>query len=258
MSDVLFSGCTVRSRLPFIEGAFRFILNELGKDMDELRGSTCCMEPVGLRSMSQDSWLAVNARIHSIAKGNRIVTLCEGCNLSLSESGEILKGDKGKKAVDIVSGLGYQPRISDVAGTLEFLYENLSLIKERIKVPLKKHFAFFPGCHCEFVCSKKGRSAILMMEEVLKAIGSVPLRPAEDLCCGGGVSMIDAEIDKNILTETIKSFTDMSADPVVTACPFCFMRFDMVAKYRTYHVAEIVAMAMGHEDTMKYHTSKQP
>jgi len=242
MSDVLFPGCTIQSRLPFIESAFRFIVKELGKEIEELHGSTCCMEPVGLRSVSQDAWLSVNARLHSIASGRRIVTLCEGCNLSLSESSEILKENKA---------------VSDVAGSLQFLHENLDVIKKKIKSPMKMKAAVFPGCHCEYVCSKKGTFAMRMMMDVLNAVGSDPVRPAaQNLCCGGGVTGIDPELDKRILSETVSSFKAAGADAAVTACPFCFMRFDMGAKFRTYHIAEVVAIALGYDDTTKYHLSK--
>jgi len=254
MSDVLFPGCTVQARLPFIESSFKFILKELGKEMEEFQGSTCCMEPVGLRSLSQEAWLAVNARLHSIASGRRIVTLCEGCNLSLSESSKMLK-ENGKEARETISELGYETSISDVSGSLQFIYENLDTLKERIKRPIKMKLAAFPGCHCEYVCSKKGSDATQMMKSILEAVGSDPIGPTtNDLCCGGGVVGTDQELDRKILSETICSFN--GADAVAVACPFCFMRFDMSAKFRTYHVAELVAIALGHEDTVKYHVSK--
>ena len=95
-----------------------------------------------------------------------------------------------------------------------------------------------------------------MMESVLKAIGMQPLQVKRDLCCGGGATGIDQELDAKILNEAIDSFKATGAECVVTSCPFCFLRFDMAAKYKTYHIAEIVATAMGFEDTTKYHLSK--
>ena len=238
MTDLLFSGCTIQSRLPFIEAAFKFIIKKLNIDIEGLPRATCCMEPVGLRSMSNKAWLSVNQRMHSSSNGKNIITLCEGCNLSLSESGELINSD------------------SEVSGTLQFLFKNLDRIKEKIKAIEGKKVAMFPGCHCEYVCSEKGSSAIDMMESVLKAIGSEPLPVKRDLCCGGGVTTIDPELDSKILNEAIDSFKATGADFVVTSCPFCFLRFDMAAKYKTYHIAELVAIAMGFEDTTKHHLSK--
>lgn len=254
MTDLLFSGCTIQARLPFIESAFKYIAKEMGKEINDLQDSTCCMEPVGLRSVNEDAWLAVNARLHSLSSGKRIVTLCEGCNISLSESSEALAEDDVRSKFK--SRFGYEPNISEVAGSLQFLYENLDQITSKIKKPIDMKLAMFPGCHCEYVCSKKEMSAVLMMDAIMKAVGSNSIRLTEDLCCGGGVSMIDPQLDKEIITETSNAFRDTDADATVTACPFCFMRFDMVAKFKVYHIVEIVAMAMGYDDTTKYHVSK--
>ena len=238
MTDLLFSGCTIQSRLPFIEAAFRYIAEKLNIDIEDLPNATCCMEPVGLRSMSNQAWLSVNQRMHSSAEGRNVITLCEGCNLSLSESGDMIDST------------------SEVSGTLQFLFKNLEKIKQNIQVRNENKMAMFPGCHCEYVCSEKGSSAVEMMETVLKTIGSEPLSVKRDLCCGGGVTTIDPELDSKILNEAIDSFKATGAECVITSCPFCFLRFDMAAKYKTYHLAEIVAMAMGFEDTTKYHLSK--
>ena len=238
MTDFLFSGCTIQSRLPFIEAAFKFIVEKINIDVEGIPGATCCMEPVGLRSISNSAWLSVNERMHSSASGKNIITLCEGCNLSLSESGEVTNSD------------------SKVSGTLQFLFKNLEKIEQIIQVRNGKKMAMFPGCHCEYVCSKEGSFAIEMMESVLSVIGAEPMQVKKDLCCGGGVTGIDQELDSKILNEAIDSFKATSAECVVTSCPFCFLRFDMVGKFKTYHIAELVAIAMGFEDTTKYHLSK--
>jgi heterodisulfide reductase subunit B len=252
MNDVLFPGCMVRARVPFIESAFRYVLEELGIGMDDLQGQTCCMEPVGLRSLSRDAWLAVGARLHSAASGRRIVTLCEGCNLSLSGSSEILRD--GVDVCGIVPGDG---TVSDVSGSLQFIYDNLDALKEKLRRPFGMRLAVFPGCHCEYVCSKNGTDAVRMMEEILRALGSDPVRTDADLCCGGGVAGTDRELDRMIISETVSSFRKIGADAAAVACPFCFMRFDMSAKFRTYHIAEIAAIALGYDDTTGYHISKE-
>jgi len=238
MTDLLFSGCMIQSRLPFIEAAFRFIAEKMGVDIEDLQEATCCMEPVGLRSISSSAWLSVNKRMHSFASEKNIITLCEGCNLSLSESGGQIKSD------------------SEVSGTLQFLFKNLEMIKQNVQVKNEQKMAMFPGCHCEYVCFKNGTSAVTMMESVLKTIGVEPMQVKKDLCCGGGVTGINQELDSKILNEAIDSFKATGAECVVTSCPFCFLRFDMVGKFKTYHIAELVAIAMGFDDTTKYHLSK--
>jgi Heterodisulfide reductase, subunit B len=238
MTDFLFSGCTIQSRLPFIEAAFKFIAEKINVEVRDIPGATCCMEPVGLRSISNSAWLSVNERMRTSASGKSIITLCEGCNLSLSESGEIINSD------------------SKVSGTLQFLFKNLEKIEQFVQFRNEKKMAMFPGCHCEYVCSKEGSSAMDMMESVLSVIGAEPMQVKKDLCCGGGVTGIDQELDSKILNEATDSFKATGAECVVTSCPFCFLRFDMIGKLKTYHIAELIAIAMGFEDTTKYHLSK--
>jgi len=256
MSDlVLYPGCVIPARLPFIESAVRFIIDKLNIRMDDMQDTTCCMEPVGLRSLSEDGWFGVASRLHSIADGKDIVTLCDGCSVSLSECSQRLKDQKGKdEAKDVLEKIDRQVAVSEVKGFIEILYENLESIKKNVVKKQDLKLAVFPGCHCEAVCSKKGLSANSMMFEIVKATGAMPKYPRANLCCGGSVSMIDDTLSKAILGESVNSFKATGADGVVTSCPFCFMQFDMVARYRTYHIAEIVAMAMGWEvDITKFH-----
>ena len=145
----------------------------------------------------------------------------------------------------------------DVIGFLEVIYENLSSIKSKVTSPIGISLAVFPGCHCESLMSSKGRDANKMMSEIVEAIGGKALTPSENLCCGGGVSSIDDNLAKAILNESVESFKATGASAVVTSCPFCFMQFDMVARYRTYSIVELTAKAMGWDaDTEQFHRGK--
>jgi len=198
----------------------------------------CCMEPVGLKSLEHDSWLDVSSYICSKAQG-RLVTLCDGCTVSLA-------GSAKEKGSDL-----------DVIGFLEIIHENLGAIKDKVVSPIGMKLAVFPGCHCESIMSSKGKDANSMMADIVKAIGGTPASPAKNLCCGGGVSSIDDDLAKAILNESVESFKATGASAVVTSCPFCFIQFDMVARYRTYSIVELTAKAMGWDaDTEKYHRGK--
>ena len=238
MSDSLYRGCSIPARLPFIEAAAKYIIDKLKLDIKDMGELPCCMEPVGLRSLDHDSWLNVSSHICSKADG-RLVTLCDGCTVSLA-------GSVKEKGTDL-----------DVIGFIEILYENLPSIKEQVKESIGLSLAIFPGCHCESILSSKGMDANAVMSDIVKAIGGTPLLPSENLCCGGGVSSIDDDLAKAILNESVESFKATGASAVVTSCPFCFMQFDMVARYRTYSIVELTAKAMGWDaDTEKFHRGK--
>lgn len=239
MSDILYKGCVIPARLPFIEAAARFIIDTLGADIEDMKDEVCCMEPVGLKSLNHDAWLNVSSGIVSSADGKDIVTLCDGCSVSLSGSAE----ESGQD--------------TKIKGFVEFLYDNLDEIGKKVVSPVDMKSAVFPGCHCESICSRKGLDAYDVMCQILKTVGVSPSVPEQNLCCGGGVSGIDDALSKSILNESIESFRSTGASNVVTSCPFCFMQFDMVARFATYHIAEVVAKAMGwNVDTSQYHRGK--
>jgi heterodisulfide reductase subunit B len=238
MSDSLYRGCSIPARLPFIEAAAKYIIDQLKLDIQDMGEMPCCMEPVGLKSLDHDSWSDVSSFICSRSKG-RLITLCDGCTVSLA-------GSVKEKGSDL-----------DVIGFLEVIYENLSSIKSKVTSPIGISLAVFPGCHCESLMSSKGRDANKMMSEIVEAIGGKALTPSENLCCGGGVSSIDDNLAKAILNESVESFKATGASAVVTSCPFCFMQFDMVARYRTYSIVELTAKAMGWDaDTEQFHRGK--
>ena len=259
MSDiVLYSGCLVQSRLPFLEAALKFILEKLEIRADDIEGFTCCMEPVGLRSLGPDTWKNVTARIHSIASERRILTLCDGCNMSLSDASAVLSTNDGKASVrEMMTELGRNVSVAEVTGLLEFLHGKLDEIKEKVVTKIGFGLAVFPGCHCDAVCRSKGMSAVRMMSDIVEALGGKAITLKENLCCGGGLAGVDTELERKVMSESISSIRDADAIAVITSCPFCFLQFDMVGRQTTLHIAELVASGMGWQvDAHRHHRTK--
>lgn len=237
-SDSLYKGCIIPTRLPFIEAATKYIIDRLSLNIVDMGECVCCMEPTGLKSLNHNAWHNVTSYICSKAGGN-IITLCDGCSLSLSES---------------VQESGHGPNIISF---LEVLQNNINEVVEKVVKPIELRLAVFPGCHCEAIFSKKGKNAINTMSDIIKVIGGIPTIPKSANCCGNGLSLIDNEISKSILEESIESFKSTGASAVVTTCPFCFIQFDTVARFRTYNIIELTATAMGwNMDIEKFHRGK--
>ncbi len=234
VSDVLYRGCTVPSRLPHIEAAVKYVLKKLGMDVPDMDSEVCCMEPVGLRPMNPDVWKAAAAIIAGKAEGRRIISICDGCTISL---------DSASKYTG-----------AEVVGFLELLQERIGDVRKEVVRSSGLKLAVFPGCHCEAVCEGHGLSAVGILSDIVSATGAIPLGTEENMCCGGGVSGVNEDLSKRIRDEAVSSFAESGADAVVTSCPFCYVQFDTVARFRTYHVAEIVATAMGWDaDVSQYH-----
>jgi heterodisulfide reductase subunit B len=255
---VLYSGCLIQSRLPFLEAASRFIFDKLNVKVDDIEGFTCCMEPVGLRSMGPDTWLNVCARIHSIASERKILTLCDGCNMSLSDAGKELSKPEGKDAVSgIMNEIGRNVSVTEVVGMLEFLHSRLDQIKKNIVAKTNFNIAVFPGCHCEAACRSKGISASKMLADIVKALGGNAIQLKENLCCGGGLAGVDAELEKKVMDESISSVREAGAIAVITSCPFCFLQFDLIGRQTTLHITELVASGMvWQENAHRHHRTK--
>ena len=257
MNDiVLYPGCLIQSRLPFLEAAAKFILDKLNVKADDMQGFTCCMEPVGLRSLGPETWACAGARIHSVASGRNILTLCDGCGMSLSEAAdEISKNPENVEKV--MKEIGRTVKISEVTSMLEFLHNNLSKIKDNLVTEIDFNLAVFPGCHCESVCGSRGLSAKGMMSDIVKALGGNPIVLRENLCCGGGLAGVEPEIEKKVMHESISLIRNADAIAVVTSCPFCFLQFDMIGRQTTLHITELVASGMGwQEDAHRHHHTK--
>lgn len=228
-----YKGCLVPMRLPFIEAASKFVLEKIGVDVKDVNDAPCCMDAMGLRGLKEDSWKSFMDDIVSKSDNDEIMTLCGGCSMSLSKYGVASKN------------------------FIEVVYENIDKVKSCIVKPNELKLAVFPGCHCEIICKEHGVDAYDVISELLKMTGSEPLIPEMNLCCGGGVSGIDDALAKDIMSESVNSFKVTGASAVCVSCPFCFMQFDMFARYRTYHIAEILASSMGWTvDVEKYHRGK--
>lgn len=253
----LFPGCTVTSRLPFVEAAVRYIAERLDIEISGTE-TMCCFEPTGLRSMDPDMWRSMGSLVHSRNDKEDIVTLCEGCNISLTLSHDSLKTEKGMSdAEHRLSTVDMKAGIAEINGLLEFLFDNIEGIKKLIKVPVDGIGVVFPGCHGEYAYKSRGHKASDMMSEILNAIGCYNTIINKPMCCGGGLQGVHDDIANNILQGAVGQFKEAGADFAVVSCVFCFRRLDISAKFPVMHISEIVAHAIGWDaDVSKYHRTR--
>lgn len=254
---LLYPGCVIPSKLPFLEAATLFVLEKIGLPTVNFPEFSCCFEPVGLRSLGPDTWLAACARLHSIAAGRPILTLCDGCNLSLYESAQLLESPAERQGIqNLLRELNRElHRTSEVIGLLELLHSHLGSIRNLLVEPQSLRLLVHPGCHCEHVCREKGLSAVQMLADLVVALGGEAVVLEEGLCCGGGLTSVNDELGRKIMRGSLDRMSGKKADAIVTSCPFCFMQFDIIGrKIPVIHLAELAARAMGWSvDTAPYH-----
>ena len=268
---LLFSGCLIPARLPFLERSSRFVLDRIGIDYEPFPDATCCVEPIGLRSLGYDTWLAVAARMLSIAekRGSKILTLCNGCYLSL------------KEAEHALSDHGIREKVNRILEQTEHRYDGNAEVKHFVQlvhrigeerwselaiIPQSRFlFAVHPGCHMvrpSQITKIDNPYSTHIIEDLAKWSGAKVVHSDEwPRCCGGGLSGIDERISTAILNDNIVKFKEAGANAILTPCPFCFVQFDLKQKggMPVLYLSELLALALGanaDEIGLKYHRVK--
>ncbi len=240
MLDYLFfKGCTIPASLPNIEKLSLEILPEIGINLTEIEEFTCCPDPIRIQGANQLFWISTAARNIAVAeeKQMNIMTLCNGCENTLTIANYKLKNNKAlkDKVNEILKEVGKEFKgIVKIKHFLQILKEDIGLenLKKRIKTPLTGlKIAGHPGCH------------ILMPNEILKfdnpvdpefydkfieALGATPvdyLTKAD--CCGVSLSLAgEKEGSNSCIRSKLIDAQASGAQILSTSCPSCFTQFD--------------------------------
>ncbi|MGD0056273.1 MAG: CoB--CoM heterodisulfide reductase iron-sulfur subunit B family protein [Methanomassiliicoccales archaeon] len=272
MSDefYLFRGCLIPTRLPFLERSSLFILDKLGIGHEILPCATCCVEPIGLRSLALDTWLLTAARMLSIAEdgGKDILTLCNGCYVSLKEARHVLESKEERDRVNSILdeiGMEYKGTV-DVHHLCGILKDMESRVRCTVVSPQGNlRMAVHSGCHIvrpSVVTSIDSHFSPHILSDIVDWVGS-EVAYFEDWpkCCGGGISGISEDISLRVFEDSIKEFKRAKANSILTPCPFCFVQFDIKQKegLPVLYISELLALAFGAAPEsigMKYHRTK--
>jgi len=269
----LFRGCLIPTRLPFLERSSLFVLDKLGVSYEQMTGATCCVEPIGLRSLAEDTWLVVTARMLAISEngGRDILSLCNGCYLSLEESRQALEDESTKAKVnDVLGEIGLRyhgnVRVKHFAEIVKEAGEEkvrslVSAPQDRLKL------AAHPGCHMVRPSTKlklDDSFAPKVLDKIASWCGSeVVVSEKWPKCCGGGIAGIDEKVSARMLEDATSTFRPNGANCIVTPCPFCFVQFDIRQKegLPVLYLSELLALAFGatpEQIGLKYHKTRMP
>jgi heterodisulfide reductase subunit B len=268
---LLFTGCLIPARLPFLEASSRLVLDKLGIDFAPFPSATCCVEPIGLRSLGQDSWLAVVARMLSIAEaeGKDVLALCNGCFMSFKEAAHQLEDEELRGKVNQVLapiGRGYGGGVK-VRHLMEVLGgTGAAKIGSMVTSPQSKlRIAVHPGCHVirpSRVLRVDSSFSPKVLAEIARSAGAQVVENEDwPRCCGGPLAGVDERISNAILQEDVEAFRKAGANCILTPCPFCFVQFDLRQKagLPVLYLSELVALAFGasaEEIGLKHHRVK--
>ena len=267
----MFWGCTLTHNYPFLIKSTRIMLEHLGVDAVDVENFGCCPDPIYVKAYGKDMQLALSARNLALAerKNRELLVVCNGCFNILHGANKELKDHKLRDKVNSLlpenAGYGGEIKVTHILNTLT---SQLPIIKTLIKKPLNGlRVAVHYGCHALYPTAVPSDNPEnpASMDEIVKAAGAESIDYEEKLaCCGIPVITFDKEEADRMLRSKLMNMKD-KVDCVVTACPACFMRFDIPPaelkelSVPVLHISELLCLALGvppKELFLEGHTTK--
>jgi len=264
----LFLGCMIPLRLPYMESSAKQLLGRFDINLVEMPDTGCCPDP-SLKSLDHETWTALAARNLAIAEDMDldILTLCNGCFETLKTVRTVLKDEKLRAETnDRLAAVGreYQGR-AEVKHLVEVLVDDIGLkrLGETVVTPIHGlRVAAHYGCHLLRPSSILGvddpmRPVLLDALVELTGAHSVPYYK-KNLCCGAGVSGVDAETGKGLVRYKLDKVKRARADCLTVVCPFCMLQYDVTQtlvrdsagerfNIPVFYLPELLLLSMGVE-----------
>jgi heterodisulfide reductase subunit B len=232
----VFLGCAIPSRFNNYESSMRAVAKELGIELLDFDGASCCGTVV-LKSIDEGSWLSMSGRNIALAeqRGHDIVTPCNGCFGSLKDTDHVLHDNESyRKKVNASLkplGLEYTGKVK-IRHFVEVLYEMKDEIEKKIVKRLDDlKVAFHPGCHLirpSNVAEFDDPELPQKVDELIELTGAKSVHWDMKLrCCGSPLLIASESVATKILQEKMISANGAGANCVVTNCPACHTQFDI-------------------------------
>lgn len=259
-----FLGCALPSAQLFAEASTRLSLQDLGVEIVDLEGATCCPDPEISRTLGPDLWIRMAARNLALAEAAKAdtFTVCNGCWETLSEAQEMLtKDSKLREEVnrDLEKlGLRYTAKFK-IYHAIEVFHDvvGIGAVESMIKRKFKGiKLAIQPGCR---IYKRPEKNLVEKMRKLVQVLGcEVVDLQLERLCCG--VPLMYTDTDYSLMERTKAKLDEIrtkSAQGIVTFCPACYDRMEkgqleLNTRGENYNIpvlsySELLAFALGHE-----------
>jgi len=239
MEYTLFLGCIAPLRYPGIERSAWAVMRRLGVKIHQIEGFSCCPAPGLFKPLNEKTWLVLGARNLSLAseRGYGIMTVCNGCQTTLSEVSRILKADRELKEEinEFLSSIGrrYDKDVT-VRHCIDLLYDDVGVarIKKTVKNSLTGlRVAIHYGCHYLLEAKETGKNfkKLEVAERLVEATGADVIEYTENMtCCGAGEGIKSGApgVALNVASQKIKSIAQARVDCIVVICSFCLLQLD--------------------------------
>ena len=237
MKIIPFWGCMIPLKYPQMELAIRKTMPNLGIELVDIEGFTCCPDPIYFKAKDMRKWLVIAARNLAVAEEKEldIVTVCSGCTATLKEASYLLNEDeKLKKDINKeLKKIGREYKgIVKVKHAIQLIRDDIGL--EAVEKSVKRHLknlnvAIHYGCHLlkpSQIMGVDDADYPSILENFTSILGATPINHQKKLlCCGKGC--LDSEIPMNMVYDIFSSIEDAKGDCMGLICPTCFSSFDL-------------------------------
>ena len=233
-----FSGCLIPTKYPQVELATNVIARNLEIPVKQVKGFSCCPDPIYFRARDNYQWLTLAARNLALAREAKvdIVALCSGCNSTLRDAAHIL-GNDGELMKMVNSRLSKTGKSYDGKASVKHLIAYLrdDIGVEKLEASVKRKLtglkaAPFYGCHMlkpsEVMQFESSVRFPTSLDGLLEATGVEVIHyRGESNCCGKGA--LDDEIGLSMVREITSSAMKQGADFICVVCPYCFAALEI-------------------------------
>lgn len=229
-----FPGCTLRTKAKELDTYARKCAEILGVELCEIKDWQCCGGVyVTAKNEIATKLSSVRALAAARDEGMPLVTVCSACHNVIKQTNNAMRTDR--EFADKVNRYMAQEKNptsyegeTEVLHYLELLRDVVGFdkIKEKVVNPLTgKKIAPYYGC----LLLRPGKVMAFddvenptIMENFIRALGAEPvIYPMRNECCGGYVTLEDAELSKKKSLAVGESAASHGASLMVTACPLC-------------------------------------
>ncbi len=269
MKFAFFPGCTMAYRLPFAEKSVRMVAPHLDIELVDLP-FTCCPEPNGIRSFSDETWLAFAARNIALAEEEEldILTTCAGCHESLTMAKHEIDTESSKREIvnQKLSDIGMEYKgTSRIIHLHQLLHDTMGVeeIEKKVVRQVPMRVVTHTGCHLlrpEEILQVDCAEAPAKLDRLVEGLGMEALEYMDKtMCCGAGLRGYASDTAFAILKEKLTSMMMVNPDAAVVFCPTCFISceagqkivnrmFGTDFKIPVYYYTELLAVAMDLSD----------
>jgi len=251
-----FPGCTLKNKAKDLDMYAYKSAEALGITLEEMKDWQCCGGVFTTAKNEVATKLSsVRALMEAAEKEQPLVTVCSACHNVIKQTNHAMQNDKefADKANRYMANETPYAGEAQVVHYLEMLRDMVGFdaVKEKVVNALSgKKIAAYYGC----LLLRPGKVMQMddpenptIMEDLIKALGAIPVVYAKrNECCGGYIAMESPELAKKNSNAVVQNAKAAGAEMIITACPLC--RYNLMkngADIPVVYFTELLAEALG-------------